>query len=105
MNEKNTGIVTMRLDLNNPQPLTEEEQDQLRRLRSMTDEDIDFSDIPRTAADAKWIQRGRLVGATSPEVVAIDADLLEHFGTGGAADAVKVNAALREYMKAHEKAS
>jgi uncharacterized protein (DUF4415 family) len=46
-----------------------------------------------------------LVGATSPEVVAIDADLLEHFGTGGCADAVKVNKALREYMKAHEKAS
>jgi uncharacterized protein (DUF4415 family) len=105
MNEKNTGIVTMKLDLNNPPALTEEERSQLRQLRKMTDDDIDFSDIPRTPPDAKWTRRGRLVGATSPEVVAIDADLLEHFGSGGCADAVKVNAALREYMKEHERAS
>ena len=105
MNEKNTGIVTMNLDLNNPPALTEEERSQLQRVRMMTDEDIDFSDIPRTPPDAKWTRRGRLVGATSPEVVAIDADLLEHFGSGGCADAVKVNAALREYMKEHERAS
>ena len=105
MNEKDTGIVTMKLDLNNPPALTEEEQDQLKRLRTMTDEDIDFSDIPPSPANAKWTRPGRLVGATSPEVVAIDADLLEHFGTAGRADSVKVNAALREYMKAHEKAS
>ena len=105
MNEEDTGITTMRLDLNNPPALTEEEQDQLRRLRSMRDEDIDYSDIPRSPRDAKWTRPGRLVGASSPEVVAIDADLMEHFATGGRADSVKVNAALREYMKAHEKAS
>jgi uncharacterized protein (DUF4415 family) len=105
MNENDTGIVTMNLDLNNPPALTEEERSQLQRLRMMKDEDIDYSDIPRTPADAKWIRRGRLVGVTSPEVVAIDADLIEHFGSGGCADAVKVNAALREYVKAHERAS
>jgi uncharacterized protein (DUF4415 family) len=95
----------MRLDLNNPPALTEEEQEQLLRLRTMRDEDIDFSDIPPSPADAKWTRPGRLVGATSPEVVAIDADLLEHFATGGRADSVKVNLALREYMRTHEKAS
>ena len=105
MSEKSTGIVTMKLDPNHPRPLTEDEREQLRRLGEMKDEDIDFSDIPPSPANAKWTRRGRLVGATSPEVVAIDADLLEHFGTGGCADAVKVNAALREYVASRSKAS
>lgn len=105
MSDKDTGIVRMTLDVNNPPALTEEQKAQLERLRNMKDEDIDFSDIPPTPANARWTRRGRLVGAKSPEVVAIDADLLEFYGTGGAADAGKVNAALREYMKAHEKAS
>jgi len=95
----------MKLDVNNPPALSEEEKAQLERLRYMKDEDIDYSDIPPTPPGTKWTRPGRLVGAKSPEVVAIDADLLEHFGTAGRADSLKVNAALREYLKAHEKAS
>lgn len=105
MNEKDTGIVRMTLDVDSPPAFTEEEKAELERLRSMKDEDIDYSDIPPAPSGAKWMRRGRLVGAKSPEVVAVDADLLEFYGTGGAADSVKVNRALREYMKANQKAS
>lgn len=105
MSENSTGIVRFKLDPKNPPKLTAAEREQLKRLGEMKDEDIDYSDIPPSPPDAKWTRPGRLVGASSPEVVAIDADLLEHFATGGRADAVKVNRALREYMKAHEKAS
>ncbi|HEV2619395.1 MAG TPA: hypothetical protein VGU23_05590 [Acidobacteriaceae bacterium] len=97
--------MTMKLDLNSPPALTAEEKVQLQKLADMKDEDIDYSDIPRTPADAKWTRPGRLVGASSPEVVALDADLLQHFERGGRADSVKVNAALREYIATRSKAS
>jgi uncharacterized protein (DUF4415 family) len=105
MSEKDTGIVTMKLDLNNPPMLSAEEKAQLERLALMDDDDIDYSDIPPSPADAKWTRPDRLVGAKSPEVVAIDADLLEHFGADGRADAAKVNAALREWVARRSKAS
>jgi uncharacterized protein (DUF4415 family) len=105
MSEKRTGIVTMELDLNNLPPLTEDEKAQLEHLRNMKDEDIDFSDIPRMAPGTKWSRPGRATATRGADVVAIDADLVEHFGTDGRADAAKVNAALREYVAAHAKAS
>jgi uncharacterized protein (DUF4415 family) len=104
MNEKNTGTVVYKLDLDNLPPLSEEHERQLEHLRTMKDEDIDFSDIPRTKPGTKWQRPGRLIGASSPEVVALDADLFGFFESGGRADAVKVNAALREYVANHSKA-
>ena len=44
MKEKTTGIVRFKLDSKNPPKLAPE---QLKRLREMKDEDIDYSDIPR----------------------------------------------------------
>ena len=105
MSDKDTGIVTMTLDLNNPPALSAEDKAQLAVLATMQDEDIDYSEIPPTQPNVRWTRPGRLVGANSPEVVALDADLLEYFEMGGRADSVKVNAALREYISTRSKAS
>ena len=97
MSEKDTGRVVFELDLDHLPPLTEEQQAQVERLRAMTDEEIDCSDAPPASPDAAWFRHN--------QVVPIDRDLMEHFGTDGRADAAKVNAALREYVATHAKAS
>lgn len=104
MSEKNTGIVRFRLDPSNPPKLTEEQR---KRLRDMKDEDIDYSDAPPSPPEAVWTRPGRLipVGNKKQITVRLDADVLEFFKKTGTRYQSRINAALREYMKANEKAS
>ena len=46
MNSEPTGLVTYRLDPDNPPVLTAEERKAWKRLKEMRDEEIDLSDIP-----------------------------------------------------------
>src|ERR1039457_5715973 len=107
MSEKNTGIVRFKLDPLNPPKLTAEQREQLRRLGEMKDEDIDYSDAPPSPPDAVWTRPGRLIpdGNKKQITVRLDADVLEFFQKTGTRCQSRINAALREYMKAHEKAS
>ena len=107
MSEKNTGIVRFKFDPKNPPKLTAEEREQLKRLRDMKDEDIDYSDAPASPRDAVWTRPGALVPAGNKKqiTVRLDADVLEFFKKTGTRYQSRINAALREYMKAHEKAS
>ena len=104
MSEKNTGIVRFRLDPKNPPKLSAA---QLKRLREMKDEDIDYSDAPASPRDAVWTRPGALIPAGNKKqiTVRLDADVLEFFKKTGTRYQSRINAALREYMKAHEKAS
>lgn len=104
MSEKNTGIVRFKLDPNNPPKLTAEQR---KRLLEMKDEDIDYSDAPPSPPDAVWTRPGRLIpdGNKKQITVRLDADVLEFFRKTGTRYQSRINAALREYMKAHEKAS
>ena len=104
MKEKNTGIVRFRLDPSNPPKMTAQE---LRRLREMKDEDIDYSDAPASPRDAVWTRPGALIPAGNKKqiTVRLDADVLEFFKKTGTRYQSRINAALREYMKANEKAS
>ena len=106
MSEKNTGIVRFKFDPKNPPKLTAEEKEQLKRLREMKDEDIDYSDIP-SQRGAVWTRPGALisVGNKKQITVRLDADVLEFFKKTGTRYQSRINAALREYMKASEKAS
>ena len=106
MKEKNTGIVRFRLDPANPPKRTEEQREQLKRLGEMRDEDIDYSDIP-SQRGAVWTRPGALipVGNKKQITVRLDADVLEFFKKTGTRYQSRINAALREYMKANEKAS
>jgi uncharacterized protein (DUF4415 family) len=104
MSEKNTGIVRFRLDPKNPPKMTAQQR---KRLLEMKDEDIDYSDAPPSPPDAVWTRPGALipVGNKKQITVRLDADVLEFFKKTGTRYQSRINAALREYMKANEKAS
>jgi len=104
MSVKNTGTVRFSLDRKNPPKMTAA---QMKRLRTMKDDDIDFSDAPASPRDAVWTRPGALVpeGNKKQITVRLDADVLEFFRKTGTRYQSRINAALREYMKAHEKAS
>jgi uncharacterized protein (DUF4415 family) len=104
MNEKNTGIVRFRLDPKNPPKMTAQQK---KRLLEMMDEDIDYSDAPASPKDAVWTRPGALIpeGNKKQITVRLDADVLEFFKKTGTRYQSRINAALREYMRAHEKAS
>ena len=104
MSEKNTGIVRFRLDPKNPPKMTAQQR---KRLLEMKDEDIDYIDAPPSPPDAVWTRPGALipVGNKKQITVRLDADVLEFFKKTGTRYQSRINAALREYMKANEKAS
>ena len=104
MSEKNTGIVKFKLDPKNPPKMTAEQR---KRLLEMKDEDIDYSDAPASPRDAVWTRPGALIPAGNKKqiTVRLDADVLEFFKKTGTRYQSRINAALREYMKAQEKAS
>jgi uncharacterized protein (DUF4415 family) len=107
MSDKNIGTVRFKLDPNNPPKRTAEEREQLRLLREIKDEEIDYSDAPASPLDAVWTRPGALipVGNKTQITVRLDSDVLEFFRKTGTRYQSRINAALREYMKAHEKAS
>jgi uncharacterized protein (DUF4415 family) len=104
MSEKNTGIGRFKLDPKNPPKFTAQQR---KRLLEMKDEDIDYSDAPPSPPDAVWTRPGALIppGNKKQITVRLDADVLEFFKKTGTRYQSRINAALREYMKANEKAS
>jgi uncharacterized protein (DUF4415 family) len=104
MSVKRTGIVKFRLDPKNPPKMTPK---QIKKLRELKDRDIDYSDAPASPRGAIWTRPGALVPVENKKqiTVRLDADVLEFFRKTGSRYQSRINAALREYMKAHEKAS
>lgn len=78
------------------------------RLDTMTDEDIDFSGIPRTTPEfwANGIVRKGLkpVIRKNQLTLRIDQDVIEFFKTQGRGYQTKINQLLRAYMEAHKAA-
>jgi uncharacterized protein (DUF4415 family) len=77
-----------------------------KRVDAMTDEDIDLSDIPEISTEmfARAIVRRGLkpVSRKTQLTLRIDSDVLEWYKKQGAGYQTKINALLREYMKAHQ---
>ena len=75
----------------------------------MTDEDIDFSDIPEMTPEmfARAIVRKGLkpVAGKSQITLRIDSEVLEWFRAKGTGYQSQMNAVLRAFKEAHEKAS
>jgi uncharacterized protein (DUF4415 family) len=103
MKEKTTGMVRFSFDPANPPKLTSAQKKQMRALK---DREVDYSDIP-SQRGVKWTRPGALIPAGNKKqiTVRLDADVLEFFKKTGTRYQSRINAALREYMKAHEKAS
>jgi uncharacterized protein (DUF4415 family) len=103
MSKESTGLVTFRLDPKNPPALSAEEQQAWEKLKEMRDEDIDFSDIPNQAGTTGWRRVSDLVPSENKEQITLrlDADVLAFFRSTGRRYQSRINAALRDYMRAH----
>ena len=80
----------------------------LKRLDTMADADIDFSDIPEVTPEmfAKGVVRRGLQPITKRQLtLRLDSDVIEWFKTQGSGYQTKMNALLRAYMQEHEKAA
>ena len=114
MNEKSTGkTVRFTLDLDNPPPFTEEEREQVERLKTMQDEDIDFRETPSQAGKGGWTRPGMLGGpvgalrleAMKRKLLLLDDKVVEFFNQSGEEAPAKMNAVLLEYVEAHRKSA
>jgi uncharacterized protein (DUF4415 family) len=82
--------------------MTEEEMQALRELR---DEDIDYSDIPPQTGGG-WRRVSELVPAENKQQITLrlDADVIAFFRSTGRRYQSRINAALREYVRAQKQA-
>ncbi len=84
--------------LEDPKPYTPEE------LAAMPDEEIDYSDIPKT--DAAFWKNATVVmpeDRKTQVTIRLDPDVLRWFKDQGAGYQTRINAVLRSYYEAHEK--
>mgnify|MGYP002137120532 CR=1 FL=1 len=102
MNETTTGK-TVRFTLAPNTPLSEDAKARLARLAAMPDSEIDFSDIPRSPADAEWTRPGIPFSAENKRQVTLrlDTDVLDFFRHTGTRYQTRINQVLRTYMQAH----
>ena len=73
----------------------------------MPDAEINYSDIPRQSGSVQWTRPGALIPTENKQQVTLrlDADVLSFFKETGKRYQSRINAALREYVKAHRKSA
>ena len=78
-----------------------------KRVDAMRDEDIDLSDIPDQSGKTDWRRVSDLIPAENKEQITLrlDADVLAFFRATGRRYQSRINAALREYMRAHTRST
>jgi uncharacterized protein (DUF4415 family) len=105
MSSEATGLVTYRLDPDNPPVLTLEELQAWEEAKAMPDEDIDLSDMPERTTG--WRRVSELVPAENKQQITLrlDADLIAFFRATGRRYQSRINAALREYVTAQKKSA
>lgn len=83
--------------------LTKEQQEEIRALQGMPDEEIDYSDIPPVTDWSKAIV-GRFYRPVKETVtIRLDADLLDWLKQGGKGYQTRVNKILRAVMEQQRK--
>jgi len=79
--------------------LTHKQKDELKKLASMKDDDIDTSDIPEITDWSNAVV-GKFYRPIKKQVtLRLDADMLEWFKAQGGKYQARINKALREYME------
>jgi uncharacterized protein (DUF4415 family) len=103
MSARNT--VKYKLDTKAPQPSGAAQRKRLAAVAALPDEEIDYSDLPKSPSSAQWTRPDALVPAGNKQQVTLrlDADVLGFFKETGTRYQSRINAALREYMNAHRK--
>ena len=89
-------------------PLTEEQKAELKKLAEMSDDDIDYSDIPpldeKFWANAKpWRDRHLYRPNKTSTTVRVDSDVLAWLKSSGPGYQTRLNAILREAMLKEQK--
>jgi uncharacterized protein (DUF4415 family) len=97
------STVKFKLDVKNPSKLTATQRRRLAKLAAMPDSKIDYSDIPKQTGDVKWTRPGALISGENKQQITLrlDSDVLNFFKNTGARYQSRINAVLREYVKAH----
>lgn len=86
--------------------ISEKSETDWERVRNMKDEDIDFSDIPRTTPEM-WangmLRKGlKPIPRKAQLTLRIDNDVIDFFKEQGRGYQTKINQLLRAYMDAHK---
>ena len=85
-------------------PTQENSRTDWERLRNMTDDEIDYSDIPplddEFFANARWVMPGQKVSNVN---LIVDDDVLDYFKSQGKGYQITINAVLRRYVEAQRK--
>ena len=101
------NIVKFKLDPKKPKPASVTQRKRLAAVAAMPDAQIDYSDIPRQSGAVQWTRPGALVRIENKQQVTLrlDVDVLSFFKATGKRYQSRINAALREYVKAHGKSA
>ena len=91
---------TVRHTLDTLPPLTEAQENDLKRLAALSDDEIDTSDIPELAdAQLAEMQRPEYFRPVKKQITArLDADVLAWLKAGGKGYQSRMNAILRQAM-------
>lgn len=97
--------VKLKLDTKNIKPLTAAQRRRLTAVAAMPDAEIDYSDIPKQAKAVEWSRPSALVPAENKQQITLrlDAEVVNFFKKTGKRYQSRINAALREYVKAHRR--
>ncbi|AWK14571.1 BrnA antitoxin family protein [Candidatus Fukatsuia symbiotica] len=93
-------IVRYEIDLKNLPPLTTEQQAELKTLKTMPDESIDYSDSPRLD-DVFWknaVQNPLYKPTKTSTTVRVDSDVIAWLRSEGKGYQTRINTILREAM-------
>jgi uncharacterized protein (DUF4415 family) len=98
MNANN--MVSFELNPSNPPVTTQDQQTRLMALATMSDAQIDYSDIPRTSKNVVWHRVSALAPTDNKQQITLrlDADILNYFKSTGKRYQSRINAALRDYV-------
>jgi uncharacterized protein (DUF4415 family) len=105
MSKRNT--VKFELDPKNPPALTAAQRKRLAALSTRPDSEIDYSDIAKQTIAVKWSRPGALVCAENKQQITLrlDAEVVSFFKQTGERYQSRINAVLREYVRAQRGAS
>ena len=103
MSARNT--MKFSLDGKNPAKLTAGQRKRLAALAAMPDSKIDYSGIPKHMSAVTWERPEALVSTANKQQITLrlDSEILNFFRDTGARYQSRINAVLREYVKAHHK--
>ncbi|MBQ9725436.1 MAG: BrnA antitoxin family protein [Neisseriaceae bacterium] len=100
MDKKAKNTVKVHFDINNPPPMTAEQQQRLQVLSQMSDEEIDYSDSP-SAENLNW-QRIKQFSSTTHQstiTLQLDDDIIQYFQQFGKNWQTNLNSALRSCIE------